>query len=62
VNKDNIISDIIYPKKDTIDIPMTSLYFIEMNKKKTREAHTANSININFECGPRVEKGWARLC
>jgi hypothetical protein len=23
--------------------------------------YTTRSFNINFECGPQVEKGWARL-
>jgi len=40
---------------------MTSLYFIETNKNKTHEAYTACSTNVNFECGPPVVKGWARL-
>lgn len=35
---------------------MASLYFILMTKKNPREAYTAHSININFECGPQVKK------
>lgn len=26
--------------------------------KKNREVYMASNININFECGPQVEKGW----
>jgi hypothetical protein len=35
--------------------------FYRNEQKKTREAYTARSTNINFECGPQVEKGWTRL-
>lgn len=37
------------------------IFIVFIKKKNNREVYSAQSINMNFKCGPQAEKGWARL-